>query len=58
MREETAKAANKTQHQAYETTDYGPVAQSVSALPCHGRGRRFEPGQDRRFTFLASGTVV
>ena len=41
---------NKTQHQAYETTDYGPVAQLVSASPCHGEGRGFEPRQDRKFS--------
>lgn len=51
------KAVNKTQHQAYETTDYGSVAQLVSALPCHGRGRRFESGQSRKLTALLAGTV-
>ena len=25
----------------------GPVAQLVSAPPCHGGGRRFEPGRGR-----------
>jgi hypothetical protein len=26
----------------------GPVAQLVRALPCHGRGRQFKSGQDRK----------
>lgn len=35
----------------------GSVAQSVSALPCHGRGRRFKSGQSRKFALLASGSA-
>ena len=30
-----------------DSSVFGPVAQLVSAPPCHGGGRRFEPGRGR-----------
>ena len=31
-----------------EVVKFGPIAQLVRALPCHGRGRRFKSGQGRK----------
>lgn len=36
----------------------GPVAQLVSASPCHGEGRRFEPGQDRMVVTMSTWVSV
>ena len=36
---------------------YGPVAQLVRALPCHGRGRQFKSGWDRK-QFLDGGAGI
>ena len=33
--------------------EYGLVAQLVRALPCHGRGRGFEPHPGRQFASVA-----
>ena len=37
---------------------HGPVAQLVSAPPCHGGGRRFEPGQGRPLPRKHNGRAV
>ena len=38
-----------------EVVKFGPIAQLVRALPCHGRGRRFESGWGRKVAMLTSG---
>ncbi len=37
---------------------FGPVAQLVRALPCHGRGHRFEPDLGRLKRFLTESLFL
>jgi hypothetical protein len=53
-----SKSCSKPGHQ----TKLGDVAQLVRALPCHGRGRGFEPRRPRHKPkenkgFMASGKI-
>ncbi len=37
---------------------FGPLAQLVRALPCHGRGRRFKSVMDRKLPSVLRGEIL
>jgi hypothetical protein len=37
---------------------FGPLAQLVRALPCHGRGRQFKSDMDRQARNVKGGKIV